>query len=94
MRTPLTCALSTQYKYAVTIHEQLLRAMKARGLTVGRLHKLSRLKCDRSSLQRKLHGQQGFKTEEIQKICNALNVSVMETRPGVVFSIEPRRRAS
>lgn len=94
MSTCLTCALSTQYNIAVTIPEQLLQAMKNRGWTVGQLHKQSRIKCDRSSLQRKLHGQQGLKTEEIQKLVNALGVAVMETKPGVVYSIEPRRRAS
>lgn len=60
----------------MTIPEQLLNAMRQRNWSVRQLLEESKLRCDRSSLQRKLKGEQPLDPDEIQALVNALEISV------------------
>jgi ribosome-binding protein aMBF1 (putative translation factor) len=51
--------------------------MKAKGWSVPQLLKASRMKIDRSSLQRKLSGDQVLSTEEAQKLAEALGCTLV-----------------
>lgn len=74
------CAL---YMYGVkSLAEQLHAAMTAKGWSIPRLLKESGLKCDRTSLQRKLRGKQVLDAEEIQALVNVLEVNVVAIPDG------------
>lgn len=60
----------------MTIPEQILTAMKTRKWSVRQLLVESKLKCDRSSLQRKLKGEQPLDPPEIQALVDALGITV------------------
>ena len=59
--------------------------MKTRKWSVSRLLEASGLECDRSSLHRKLHGKQPIDDAELQKLVNALEITV---------AVVPTERAS
>lgn len=56
-----------------SLAEQLHAAMVAKGWSVPRLLEESGLECDRTSLHRKLKGEQKLSTEEAQALANALD---------------------
>ena len=60
-----------------TIAAQLHAAMGAKGWSVPRLLKESRLKCDRSSLHRKLSGTQKLATDEAQQLAEVLGCTLV-----------------
>ncbi len=70
-----------------TLSSQLLLAMRDRGWTVEHLLAVSKLDCDRSSLNRKLRGKQPISHDEIQALVNALDITV-------AVAPSKRRRAS
>jgi hypothetical protein len=55
-----------------SLAEQLHDAMSKKGWSVPHLLRESRLACDRSSLQRKLTGEQKLSTEEAQRLAETL----------------------
>jgi transcriptional regulator with XRE-family HTH domain len=59
-----------------TLAEQLYAAMTARQWSVAKLLAESGLPCERSSLQRKLHGQQKLSTEECERLAEVLGVTI------------------
>lgn len=63
--------------------------MRARKWSVRKLLEESKLRCDRSSLQRKLKGEQPLDPDEIQALVNALAVAV-----AVVPSADDEAKAS
>ncbi len=67
----------------LTLPAQLLAAMESKEWSVGRLLRTSRLKCDRSSLHRKLHGNQPITQEELQALVDALEITI---------EVAPKRR--
>lgn len=60
-----------------SLAEQLHDAMLKKGWSVPQLLAASRLKCDRSSLQRKLTGEQKLSTEEAQKLAEILECTLV-----------------
>jgi hypothetical protein len=59
-----------------TLAGQLLDALGAKGWSVPELLLRSRLPCDRTSLYRKLHGQQKLSTEECERLAGVLGVTI------------------
>lgn len=97
----MTCALSTQYNRPVSSRDllsgvpaQFLAAMEARGWTVQQLLDESGLKCDRSSLQRKLKGEQGLSFDEIQALVDVFGFPITARQDGITLKITPRKAAS
>lgn len=81
----MTCVLRAQYNKRVrSLAEQLFAAMEAKEWSVSKLLDESGLKCDRSSLQRKLHGQQKLSTDECERLAEVL---------GITIAFAPERRA-
>ena len=73
----LDVARSTLYKHSVkTLAEQLLVAFKAKEWSVPELLRRSKLECDRTSLYRKLHGQQKLSTEECERLAEVLGITI------------------
>ena len=73
----LDVACGTLYKHSVkTLAEQLLAAMTGKGWSVPELLKRSGLTCDRTSLYRKLHGEQKLSTEECEQLAQVLGITI------------------
>lgn len=68
-----------------TLTEQLHVAFKSSGMSVAELLAKSKLDLDRSSLSRKLHGEQPMRTDEAQVLASVLDATI--TWP-------PRKRAA
>lgn len=78
--------LGTEYPYIVQkIHEQLLAAYKRTGWTIADLLVRSGIKKDRSSLRRKLIGEQLMSCAEAERLAQVL---------GVTLAVIPEREAS
>lgn len=78
MRTVLDDAQCALYLYGVkSIAAQLHAAMESKGWSVPQLLKESRLGCDRSSLQRKLTGEQKLSTNEAEALAKVLGCTLV-----------------
>lgn len=78
MRNVLDVAQCTLYLLGVkTIAEQLRGALTARGWSVQKLLDESGLECDRSSLQRKLSGDQKLATDEAERLAEILGCTLV-----------------
>lgn len=65
------------YTDVKTIAAQLREAMEGKGWSVPDLLRKSRMRCDRSSLQRKLSGAQKLSTDEAQKLARVLGCTLL-----------------
>lgn len=63
----------------LSLREQLRLALRQKGWTVAKLLDESGLRCDRSSLDRKINGRQLLRTEECQALAAALGKNLAWT---------------